>query len=171
MRQDWSNNLRLVLILRARFLLGSQSRLVDSRDLSGFIMLLFQAALSEEKSKTESPGVAKTESQGVKKSTKSVDESSKKRKHSDEVLIVSPVPPPQVVGVPSIVTPGLMLVPKGELKISPSTPIPQFPKGFTLTRVDPEEPDHQDGTPQVKYLGSFSDFLLTFSFSGAQVPV
>ena len=142
MRQDWSNMLRPVLILGARLLLGSQSRLVDSRDLSGFIMLLFQAASGEEKSKTES--------QRVKKSTKSVDESSKKRKHSGEALVVPPAPGAGVLENPSVVVvPGPML---------------SLPDGFTLTRVDPEEPDHQDETPQVKYLGAFSDFLLTSSF-------
>ena len=137
-------------------------------------MFLFQAALTEDNSQTESPG--------VKKPTKSADESSKKRKHSDEVPTkMAPVPPPQVVPeVLSIVTPGLMLVPKGKPKISPSTPIPQF-QGITFTKLPLEEPDHPEegevrgslprvSTTQVKLLGSFSGFSLTSSFFRRPIP-
>ena len=141
----------------------------------GLSCLLCQAVSGEEKPKTKP--------RKSRKSNKVGDEPPKKRKHTDGSSPESPVPPPQVIGVPSIVEPFRMLVPQGKLKSSPPrppapgagvienpsvvvvpVPMPSLPNGFTFTRVDPEEPDHQDETPQVKYLGAFSDFLLTSSF-------
>ena len=106
-------------------------------------MFLFQAVLNEDNPKTESPR--------VKKQTKSAKESSKKRKHSAEVLTEkAPVPrPPVVPDILSNVTPGPRLVPQGKQETSSSTPVLNL-LGITVTKLPLEEPDHQTETLQVK---------------------
>ena len=109
-------------------------------------MFLFQAVLNEDNPKTESPR--------VKKQTKSAKESSKKRKHSAEVLTEkAPVPrPPVVPDILSNVTPGPRLVPQVKQETSSSTPVLNLlgARGITVTTLPLEEPDHQTETLQVK---------------------